>query len=52
MILKINCGLFLGAIFGFVYQAEPVLSYPTFLNDTESGWLLKREGETIELKVS
>ena len=52
MILKINCGLFLVAIFGLVYQAEPVLSDPTFLNDTESGWLLLREGETIELKVS
>ena len=49
MILKINCGLFLAAMFGLVYQAEPVSSYPTFLNDTQSGWLLPREGETIEL---
>ena len=52
MILKINCGLFLAAIFGFVYQAEPVSSDPTFLNDTEGGWLLLREGETIELECN
>ena len=49
MILKISCGLFLAATCGLVYQAEPVSSDPTFLNDTQSGWLLPREGETIEL---
>ena len=49
MILKINCGLFLTAIFRLVYHAEPVSSEPTFLNDSRSGILELREGETIEL---
>ena len=52
MILKINCSLFLAAIFGFVYQAQPVSGDPTFLNDIPNQeHLVKSFTESINVRT-